>query len=503
MNQRDESFTPETVDEQVDRLLRSASSQEDMPSAEMVQMLQGIYAEDPRLQRVWERLAERAASTRPIAEAAEKRLLPSRLSSPVMRFPQERSAFMQTQARIPEQKPKRSFFQQRLSQVAAVFLLVVLVGSLVTVLQLSRQKSSGQSGTHSANAPSATTSSKIGKIVYSSGVQPGSLVGLAWSADGKRLAVAGNAMLYIWDATTGKNRITVPLSSPPGPALAWSPTSNLLAVTTQNNVIVVDGQTGKTIATCSPLAATAANASTGTAPLVRQTPLGGGWNFGGIAWAPNGKWIASTFTNLAGGVVQVWNPQTGKLAYTLATVPGYAMGNIAWSPDGAYIAVMVNGQLSVWNVATRQVVFQQPGDQYQEGQDITWQPGTDNLALSLGAVGGNKQEMDIWNIPTKQVIKSIPGVSGVVSWSPDGQEFVYNSYKGGSASKASLTIFDLTSGKAVYTYQVSEPTATDVGFLIPAWSPTGAYIATGENIASLAPGGQGTMFTYMLKVWVA
>jgi hypothetical protein len=73
MNSRDESFSPETVDEQIDQLLRTPRQQEPENSspAQMVHMLQGIYEGDPRLQRVWERLADHLPATRSTRELRE------------------------------------------------------------------------------------------------------------------------------------------------------------------------------------------------------------------------------------------------------------------------------------------------------------------------------------------------------------------------------------------------------------------------------------------------
>ena len=60
MNHRDEPFSPENVDEQIDQFLQKPQQPEqaNTSSTQMVHMLQDIYEEDPRLQRVWGRLAD-------------------------------------------------------------------------------------------------------------------------------------------------------------------------------------------------------------------------------------------------------------------------------------------------------------------------------------------------------------------------------------------------------------------------------------------------------------
>jgi DNA-directed RNA polymerase specialized sigma24 family protein len=102
------------VDEQIDKLLRTPQQQEPANSspAQMVHMLQGIYEEDPRLQRVWERLADHLPTTRSTGESGENGPLSverfsQTSSSTIVRFPQEKVVGMQTQTRISVQSHKR------------------------------------------------------------------------------------------------------------------------------------------------------------------------------------------------------------------------------------------------------------------------------------------------------------------------------------------------------------------------------------------------------------
>ena len=521
MNSRDESFSPETVDEQIEQLLRAPQWQEpgNTSPAQMVHMLSGIYEEDPRLQRVWERLADHLPAARSAGEQEEKQPLvderfPQTSSSTIVRFPQEKVGGMQTQTRLSVQSHKRGSLQQSLGLLVAVLIMALLVGSLVAVLQLAHQKPSGQTG-------ATQQGSKRGQVVYSTPEEKGWVTDLAWSADSQHVAAAtGNnagEQIEIWDATTGQHKVTIPLNLDPIAGPAWSPKSNLLAVPTNDAVVIVDGETGQ-IGTRYPapsagtLSATGITPSTGKTPLIALSPLGGGPNFGGIAWSPDGKWIVSTFSSsTSAGVVQVWSPQTGKLAFTLATKPDYFMGAVSWSPDGQYIAVNTakwnasTREIDVWSMKTHQVMFQQSGN--LEG--LSWQPGTDNLAAAIVTPGSNSSlpgtptptygmtVLKIWNVTTKQLLKSFPGVEGI-SWSPDGQEFVYSNVGGAPSQAASVTILDVNSGQKVYTFQVSDPAAQMVN-MGAAWSPGGRYIVSAESIQSPPAGEQ----SYVVKVWEA
>jgi len=370
-----------------------------------------------------------------------------------------------------------------------------------------------------------------GQIVYTGQQENGWSDIPVWSADSQLLAVSGNIQTKIWDATTGQHSITIPLIG----QLAWSPTSNLLAIASSSGIALVDGQTGQAVRTCSfPNASggTAMTLSTGMTPLVSHLPLGSPSGLGGFAWSPDGKWIVSTYShatsNSTDGVVQVWNTQTCDLAYTLATEPGFKMGGgVSWSSDGQYVAANMgkwNGQysqVSVWNLQTRQVVFQQSVDSNQGFESCSWQPGTDNFAATLIVVGSdssgsgtptpagtptptptpNSLVLKIWDVKTGQLLKSYPGTfPGIdeLSWSPDGQQAVYS--VDNFTTTASMIIMDINSGQQIYTYQVSDPTAQRV-HLAGTWSPDGKYIAGVENVyPTLQVLGQ---TTHIVKVWTA
>jgi WD40 repeat protein len=518
MKERDESFSPETVDEQIDHLLQAPLSPEQASnsSVQMVHLLQDVYEEDPRIQRVWERLADHLPMTHSSGESQENQPLAGERfsqtsSSTIVKFPQVKGVGMKTQTRLTLRSHKWGAFQRSLELLVAVLIISLLVGSLVTVLHLSHQKLSRQIG-------ASQQGSRHGQIVYSTPEENGWVAGLAWSFNSQRVATAiGNnagGQIEIWDSTTGKHKVAVPLNLDPIANPAWSPTSNLLAVPTSDAVVIVNGSTGKFGASYPApsrvgLSTIATTATTGKTFLSTFVPLGGAPNFGGISWSPDGKWIVSTFSSsTSDGVVQVWNPRTGKLAFTLATKPDYFMGDVSWSPDGQYIAVKMakwdeTFQIVVWKAQTRQIVFQQFGN----FEGLSWQPGTDNLATATILPGSNSSLpgtptygnsiLNIWNVKTGQLLKTFASVDGI-SWSPDGHEFVYTNFVGAPSAKASVTVLNVNTGQTVYMYQVSG-TAAQVIRMDAVWSPNGRYILSDESIESSPYGRQ----SYRLKVWVA
>jgi WD40 repeat protein len=505
----DRTFTPESVDEQVDQLLSLTGDESLLPSARVVQRLHAFYEADKHsTEQVWQRLAQQVNQHESNA----------RQPGVLKRWQHGGTQHMLHLSHLPQQTHKRHSIWQGLNLLAAVFLIAVLVGSLVTVFNLARIRPGLQTGASQGKSTPAPDS--IGKLVYSTPLMNGWVVGrVAWSADSQRIATAtGNIageQIEIWDATTGQHKVTVPLNLDPIASPAWSPASDLLAVPTNNAVVIVNGKTGKIGAsypapTTGGLSATATIPSTGKTFLTTFIPHGGGPNFGGIAWSPDGKWIVSTFSSFtSNGVVQVWNPQTGKLAFTLATKPDYFMGMVSWSPDGQYIAVNMakwnasTRQIVVWSVKTRQIVFQQSGN--LEG--LSWQPGTDNLAAALVIPGSNSSlpgtptagttVLTIWNVPTNRLLKSFSGINGI-SWSPDGQEFAYANVGDTPSAKTSITILNVTTGQKVYVYQVSAQAAQTIS-VDAVWSPDGKYIASAEGSQSSTLDKQ----SYGVKIWVA
>jgi hypothetical protein len=87
---------------------------------------------------------------------------------------------------------------------------------------------------------------------------------LAWSRDGRTLAVATSKVLVLLDAETGRAR-TLPVRGVR--ALAWSPDGRL-ALVSGHSVIAVDGSRPRTLFTT-------------TAALA------------GLAWSPNGRWLVT------------------------------------------------------------------------------------------------------------------------------------------------------------------------------------------------------------------
>lgn len=54
--------------------------------------------------------------------------------------------------------------------------------------------------------------------------------GLAWSADGRLLATAGDATIGIWDARAGRSLASFPVDAPYARRVSWAPSGAFIAV---------------------------------------------------------------------------------------------------------------------------------------------------------------------------------------------------------------------------------------------------------------------------------
>jgi WD40 repeat protein len=509
-DEQEQPFQAHRLDEQIAQLARNPS-----PSAEarLVYDLRTISREYTHSgERVWQRLAERLAQQEMTSSI-------SRLAASNATDSNERPLYMQTQlpASSPltsrQAKPPRQL-HRFFTLVGAVLVAVALVGSLAAVFQLARQKPPEKTGApHEGRTP--------GQIIYSSPQEPGINSSLAWSANGQRAAEVGSAP-YIWDATTGQHRVTVQFAradertygSP-----AWSPTSDLLAIPTNYEVALVDGQTGQivksyTFNSKTPTGSVVPANSTGQTSLSSLFPGGYGTlpDSPALAWSPQGTQVAfAVFSGpTAGSEVLIWNPQSGQPAVMLAIASNFHISALFWSPDGQYIATdMLNtgptgdaAQVVVWSVTTHQIVFQKAGNASLNNGAL-WQPGSHNLAFITTLPNPQNAVkppigLEIWNVTTGQLVKSIPGLNvSAWAWSPDGKEIAYaKSYSSGIVSKAEIAILDVSSGQMVSPYKVSSGT---IGAL--AWSPNGAYIVNSVNQAQYTT--PTVQQSYMVQVWVA
>ncbi len=160
---------------------------------------------------------------------------------------------------------------------------------------------------------------------------------MAWSPDGKSIAIGGNGDVRVLDAATGKHVTYYGFHGGLVHSVAWSPDGAYLAI----------GSASFTVEVWKVASVQNVYTYTGHTTDVFS-----------VAWSPNGKRIAS---GSADGLVEVWDALTGNNVYTyrghadiyfghFTFGSGGAVNGVAWSPDGKRIAsASSDTTVQVWN----------------------------------------------------------------------------------------------------------------------------------------------------------
>ncbi|MCY3019956.1 MAG: hypothetical protein NTW87_13130, partial [Planctomycetota bacterium] len=149
-----------------------------------------------------------------------------------------------------------------------------------------------------------------------------SVLSVAFSPDGKRLATAGHTA-KVWDAETGRELLTLEGHTELVKSLAFSPDSKRLATASADNTAKVwDAETGRELLT-----------------------LKHKWMVTSVAFAPDGKRLVTGITDKT---AKVWDAETGR---ELLTLTGHTseVRSVAFSPDGLRLATGSDDQTArVW-----------------------------------------------------------------------------------------------------------------------------------------------------------
>lgn len=522
MSEQYDPFLPHHVDESIEQISSMGEQIRTDRDAHLISALQKLY--DPEreryqqaLQRVEDRLVERYISQG--RHSADLPTMPFRVPESAGRGKVQQERLKGNLNSMEIKQSSASSFTKFGGRLSLVAVILVMLGSMVAVLSYVHQRTTGTGGGGTISIPVEKTKPTptpkpalpIGTTLYTTPSNSFGFANLSWSPDSKRVASLVDTV-QIWDATTGKHLVTV--HPPDGTnelayGLDWSADSQMVAVATNEHVLIVNGETGKVIRTYSSNTTATTNPTTtgsfGTAYLTSQFPASGGLGFRATAWSPNGQWMASALSSGANGEIQVWNPQTSTFGFNLQLASSsYNIGTLSWSSDGHYIAANTfntqgagpdpnqpTSQVVVWSVATHQIVFQH-ADTMSSNASVIWQPHSHNIAFTGVIVSGkdSTQALKIWNATTGKLVKQYVGKGNdAMAWSPDGKYLAYADGGYASTSPSTVVIMDVTTDDQVYVYKNHMYTVSVI-----AWSPNGKYIVSGEGNT------QGNMVAH---VWVA
>ena len=260
---------------------------------------------------------------------------------------------------------------------------------------------------------------------------PGGANAVAFSPDGARFASASGE-IRLWDLETGTVAATLPAAAG---YLTFSPDGRLLA----------SGREGAGIQLWE--AATGGLASTLPGQTSRITS---------VSFAPGGTFLASGDRE---GTVRLWDLESGT--NTILVDHGDEIRSVSFSPDGAMVASASRVEVNLWDVASGALVYVLEGKALQV---FSVSYSRDPAVLASGASYGTVQ---VWNL-TRAKVHTYSGQGDFVesvAFSPDGRTLA-------SATEGSVFLRDLTTGEATALSEHME--------VIPglAFSPDGSTLAT-------------------------
>ena len=346
----------------------------------------------------------------------------------------------------------KNIFWKRVPVVVGA--IASLVAIIIGILQLFGFQTVGSLINHPTSAPTPIP-------IYTYSGHGGWVGSISWSPDSERITSSGeDGTVQIWNATTGENAHILPLSAEdigpqgPGAAVAWSPDGKYIAITTSVEVLILDAVTDTIVqrhvvhsdpypddiisSSWSPDSRYIVYSSYETIHMwnitsgqdIRIYTNQNQESIFSLAWSPDGKLIASTDGNL----VHVWNAVNGSLVFTYNSQSDF-ISSLAWSQNSQYIASSeylasnnVAQKLEVWNAFDGYPYGVSNRSDYYFPDNITcnnqilvnrWSPN--NSYLLYTCRGSSKNTINVWNFPAHKLITLISTSNTIldVEWSPN------------------------------------------------------------------------------------
>ena len=191
----------------------------------------------------------------------------------------------------------------------------------------------------------------------------GRAYGLAFSPDGKQLATAHRWWVVVWDPATGRELRR--FRAEDGDSVSFLPDSRTLFLAGRNTFRSFDTATG------SPIHLYEGHQNGVTA----------------IAYAPDGKQIATAATGLNHGELLVWDVES---RHVVLQSDGWTVRdpNLVYAPRGNALAATHGETVLVWDTKTGEQRFMIPGQNQMSGPHSTLAISNDAARLAFGSSPG-------------------------------------------------------------------------------------------------------------------
>ena len=218
------------------------------------------------------------------------------------------------------------------------------------------------------------------------------------SPDGKTVVTAGSTAwvdgseIRLWEAATGKLLRSHDLR--------WCYHA---AVTPDGKRLVACGS-GRNTVNCWDFV---------TAELIWEERQGQNFSGSALRVSPDGRTVAVGYDS-----IRLLDAATGKLVRAIERRPSNSLHSIAFSPDGTLVAAEDKYEVSLWEVATGQLVRRMDGSLCVERLAFT-PDGT-----QLIATPGFKGDVLVWDVATGRQSRTFPGhvgATGTLAISSDGR----------------------------------------------------------------------------------
>jgi uncharacterized protein with WD repeat len=269
------------------------------------------------------------------------------------------------------------------------------------------------------------------------------IAAIAFSPDGRWLAMTDWGTARVLDATTGQSRVEVGHKA--GFAKFWR-SINSVAFTPDGLGLATAGDE-KTVSIW--------DVADGQED-VRVTP--GHWT-NGVGFSPDGRWLATGSSDKA----RIWNPASGQVL--LSVSHDRAVRAVAFSPDGRWLATGGDDKTArIWDAAEGKELLKVSHDGSVKG--VAFSPDGRWLAT-----GGDDKTARIWDAAEGQELLRVSHDGSVkgVTFSPDGRWLATGS------NDKTARIWDAAAGLELLRL-------SHAGWVKGvAFSPDGRWLATGSN----------------------